>query len=589
MDYSKEARFFPNECYICKSRKKLQRCDCNMIAYCSDNHRQKHLPIHENFCKAIKELLKEKGLTHIYDELNYLFGSDWTKKREQICRKLMNKLGRCLTSLEVTMCYSPRVCFVCWQSKQEDLDNCPNCPVASFCKQHPFNEIHTKNCQTMNYYLNILNTADELNVDLSFLSSTFPFISDEKKIGVLDGLTYTIKLNDIRSNSVQSRLLKINLFNFIDIASKFNNSLQKIYDNFPDDILIHIDAISQDHAIIKENYWEFLLHLNPFLKKLNIVLVGKNDKTENNSLCEKCQLEGKSLNVENYSKSYNDYILEKNYRVPQVLFYFKIENGNLKKLNFHQISSPIVLLCDSNLNYRKAQYFLSFLVKKLEIIHEGQINTAFSEKHLFDTDDHFIIFKNKENLRKKDKISTSDDEKFEDEFKNSLEWKASESEKLQKEFVAYQDKNLKSLSSNSSLCSFIVISEKDENLNKIEQKVNKHMAENSEFFSLDERDANNCENETKSENNYFSGNSELKNRQSFLLEHNLYLKNENQGLREQLNSSIEEITKLQIKLQQISSDLNEKNKLVGKILNDIVNVTDVENIDIGFMLEKKKI
>lgn len=545
MDYSKEARFFPNECYICKSRKKLQRCDCNMIAYCSENHRQKHLPIHENFCKAIKELLKEKGLAHIYDELNYLFGSDWTKKREQICRKLMNKLGRCLTSLEVTMCYSPRVCFVCWQSKQEDLENCPNCPVASFCKQHSFNEIHTKNCQAMNYYLNILNTADELNVDLNFLSSTFPFISDEKKIGILDGLTYTIKLNDIRSNSVQSRLLKVNLFNFIDIASKFNTSLQKIYNNFPADILIHIDAISQDHAIIKENYWEFLLHLNPLIKTLKIVIIGKNDKTEKHSLCEKCQLEGKTLNVDNYSQSYDDYIFDKNYQAPQVLFYFKVENGMLsRKLNlFKQISSPIVLLCDSNLNYRKAQYFLSFLVKKFEIIHDGQINTAFSEKNLFDTDDHFIIFKKKVNSREKNENSISEDEK-----------------------TSNKKDYLKSLSSNSSLCSFIVISEQDENLNKIEQRVEKHVAENSEFFSLDERNANNVQ-----------------------IEENLYLKNENEELRQQLNSSIEKITKLQIKLQQISSDLNEKNKLVGKILNDIVNITDVENIDIGIMLEKKKI
>lgn len=144
-----------------------------------------------------------------------------------------------------------------------------------------------------------------------------------------------------------------------------------------------------DHAIIKENYWEFLLHLNPLIKTLKIVIIGKNDKTEKRSLCEKCQLEGKTLNVDNYSQSYDDYIFDKNYQAPQVLFYFKVENGMLsRKLNlFKQISSPIVLLCDSNLNYRKAQYFLSFLVKKFEIIHDGQINTAFSEKNLFDTDD----------------------------------------------------------------------------------------------------------------------------------------------------------------------------------------------------------
>ncbi|XP_043478098.1 uncharacterized protein LOC122508679 [Leptopilina heterotoma] len=391
MNSSKMERFLPNECYICKSRDKLIRCGCKMICYCSEDHRLEHLPVHESFCKVIKKLLIEKKVSHIHEELKILGGFDWSAKKEKISIEVTKKLGRPMSLLENAMWTHSRVCFVCRQTRQEDLTNCPDCPVASFCKEHPQNELHTMNCKVMNQYLKVLKTAEELNIDLKFLSPIFPCITEEEENEAIDILTNTYTVTDMKKCYLKSRLLKMDLIIFMDAASKINSALQKVHDTIPEELTIHIDALSYKHAITKKNYWEFLLHLNPEIKQLKIVNTAiKNPDNVETSLCENCISEEKELIVEYSSESYDDYMLDENYQEPDILFYVQINDEcNSKRLNmWSEFDCPVILRFDSKLDFCKTQHFLSFSRAKFQFIYEGQFTTPFStlpSKHCYIT------------------------------------------------------------------------------------------------------------------------------------------------------------------------------------------------------------
>ncbi|XP_051169158.1 uncharacterized protein LOC127286684 [Leptopilina boulardi] len=398
MEFSKEGRFFPNECYICKSMKNLNICKCNMISYCGENHRLQHYPIHEKFCNAVMELLNEKKVSHIYEELHPLLGTIWTKKQKQIYKELKTKLTRSLSTLEEAMFERPRVCYVCRHANQENLKNCLKCPIASFCMNHPNSEEHDKNCILMRKYLNMLQTADALNVNLQFLPTCYPFIRKNASI-TIDRLTFTMLLNfsDSEASALRRIESKIILLNFIDAASIFHTALQKIENINPLEIIIHLDALDYKHVIVEKNYWEFLLHLNSDIKILKIVITGSED--ENNfktSLCKECRSMKKNLSIERYSMPYEEYILQENYQKPTALFYCKFENNE----NFHitkkwiNLTSPIILHL-SRENFDKCKSILEFSSEKIEIIYEGEIHTLFNDKSIPRNDDYIIIFKSK--------------------------------------------------------------------------------------------------------------------------------------------------------------------------------------------------
>ncbi|XP_043478089.1 uncharacterized protein LOC122508673 isoform X2 [Leptopilina heterotoma] len=391
----KMERFFPNECYVCKSRDKLIRCGCKMICYCSEDHRLEHLSVHGSFCKVIKELLIEKKVSHIHEKLQNLKGPAWTKEKEEIGIEVTNKLGRPMSLLEYAMWKHPRACIVCNQTRQEDLKNCPDCPVASFCKKHLQDELHSMNCKVMNQYLKILKTAEELNIDLKFLSPIFPCITEEEVNQVMDALTLTYVVSNMKERCLKSRLLKMDLINFMDTALKINSALQKLHDTIPEEMTIHIDALSYEHAITKENYWEFLLHLNPQIKKLKIIIV-KDDKENDNikiyQLCKECKSSGRTLSVKSSS------LIKDNFKdqVINVLFYLKVENISKILNRWETLKCPVVFRFDSKLNFYKAQHFQRELFPNYIQFYEGQLNSPFGMLSSFENEDIFLILKPKE-------------------------------------------------------------------------------------------------------------------------------------------------------------------------------------------------
>ncbi|XP_043478085.1 putative leucine-rich repeat-containing protein DDB_G0290503 [Leptopilina heterotoma] len=681
MKSSKMERFLPNECYICKSRDNLKRCECNMISYCSEDHRLKHLEIHKYFCKVIKEILNEKKLSHVCEELKNKFGSPWTTKRNEIYEEILKKLGRPISLLEKAMWKHPRGCFICCETEEENLTNCPNCPVASFCKKHPQNKIHTRNCKVMDQYLKILNTAEEFNIDLKFLAPTFPCITEDVNQDI-DELTYTYTITNLEERCLKSRLLKMDLINFMDVASKINNALQKIHDMIPEELTIHIDALFSEHAIIKNNYWEFLLHLNPRIKQLKIVNTAiENPDNVETSLCENCISEEKELIVEYSSKSYDDYMLHENYQKPNILFYVKVvDECNSEKLNkWSEFDCPVILRFDSKLNFCKTQHFLSYSTSKFQFIYEGQFKTPFGTLSSMENEDYFIILQSKEKkvVEKscvavtseinKGKITTNSLEILSDVDSETLKYvesdakdasKITPSESSESKDNSDNNENSKLETNNNQFASTsyidsnkIIVIEK-ENINKNETEEEKNFnnektenresnkeeksedrttlspsysvrsfviisgpggeeedkksetEENGKFLKSvdnefldpsgegrkntkeDDVEKKNIEERKEEENDKkilvnlesFDNNETVNSSQSYVIGHVSYLKNENEGLRQQLNLAFNEITKLQTKVDQLSFNLNKKENVIKNLLRVFVNCEDTDSV-----------
>ncbi|XP_043478086.1 uncharacterized protein LOC122508670 [Leptopilina heterotoma] len=667
----KMKRFLPNECYICKSRDNLKKCECNMIYYCSEDHRLEHLPVHETFCKVIKELLKEKKVSHIYEELTNITGSPWLKERDKIYGEILKKLERNMSPLENLMFYHPRNCFDCSNTKDKDLLNCPHCPVVSFCKIHPNFENHNINCEVLNRYLNILNTAEELNIDLKFLSPTFPCIREENVNQYVDLLTLTFYVADMKEVFLKSRLMKMDLINFMDLASKINNALQKIHKTIPKELLIHIDVLSYEHAIAEENYWEFLLHLNPLIKKLKIVITQtKNRDNLETPLCQDCDSEGKKLIVKYLSKSYDDYMQDENYQEPDILFYVQINDEcNSERLNqWSKFNFPIILRLDSKLNFCKVHNFLSHVTAKFLFIYEGKIIAPFGILSSIENEDYFIILQSveicedkiatstieilseikntghqcgknnsangienaskitpSESSESKDNSDNNENSKLETnenqsatvslpkENKNIIENENTNKDEIEsaKNSNCEQTENRESnneeksedrvtLSPSSSIRSFFIISghgEEEEEKNTETEENGKFLKSvDNEFFDpsgkgrkntkVGDMEKKNIEERKEEENDKkilvnlesFDNNETVVNSsQSYVIGHVSYLENEIEGLRQQLNLAFNEITKLQTKVNQLSFNLNKKEKVIKKLLRVIVDSEDTDS------------
>lgn len=495
-----------------------------MISYCSENHRQQHLSIHEDFCQAVRELLKTKNITHIYEELIDIKGLEWETKRKKIIMEIIKKLERSLSPLESFMLDSPRICFQCLKTKQEDLINCPHCPIASFCGDCKNDETHDECCKLMNKYLNVLTTAEKLNIDLEFLSSGFPFTGE--KGYSLDALTVTYKKGSTDAFEGFSKSCKTSLINFIDTNSKINNALEKIHETIPEELTIHIDSLNYDFAVGIVEYSEFLLHLNPWIKKLKIVMTVCRDPSRlRKSLCKNCHLEGRNFIFETTQKSYEDYMLKENYQEPDILFYVRM---NIKRVfqkfkTWNKLNCPIILQFDSNTKYLEAQHFLSSPGATFRFIHEGQLKTAFSTLASIENKDYFIILQSKE---------------------------SKELEKSASSATGETNEKTNTPARSSSKRSFAATSNPKE---KADEEKNKKLK------SIDKENFHPSGVEGK-----IAINENKVNSQSYLIEHILYLNKENEGLRQQLNSSFNEVTKLQTKLDQVSFDLD-------KILRGIVD------------------
>ncbi|EFN83315.1 hypothetical protein EAI_11984, partial [Harpegnathos saltator] len=137
--------FNPNICHICKVTVAYNFITCNhcqMIIYCSQEHKQLHQPHHIQICKVIEESLLKMDVTWT-TELNNM---EWFHSRMELISLTEKELSRPLEFHEKQIILYAKSCRICHQ--QTNLRKCTTCSSANYCTDHAeiFQKIHNSNC-----------------------------------------------------------------------------------------------------------------------------------------------------------------------------------------------------------------------------------------------------------------------------------------------------------------------------------------------------------------------------------------------------------------------------------------------------------
>ena len=351
--------YYPNECFVCHTTGTLKRCGrCNMISYCGEIHQKEHWRYHKDICKVISELMKERGVSHLYENLCNIDPKRWKAEREQTRQAVESRLMRSSIVEEVEMFRYPRVCFVCHSAKQDTLRNCPGCPLASFCQNHPSSSLHDKDCP-------IIKKAHSFESEIDPRSGLITKVVS--KIVTNTPRTIPTSMQEFIDNSLRRgetlpACMQFYLAEHLSIPLSIFNAFQKLKDTNKTEesipkMVFHIRGISRRYAFT--NSWESLLHLMPSLNNLTVVIT---DQSENSrmeaSLCNRCTSKKKKLLIEGIGMHYLKYLKTDYYKKPNIVTVYnaappedddeerevvwKIEMGV-----WNQLSCPLVLTTTS--------------------------------------------------------------------------------------------------------------------------------------------------------------------------------------------------------------------------------------------------
>ncbi|XP_032687743.1 uncharacterized protein LOC116851922 [Odontomachus brunneus] len=263
--------FNPNICHVCKTTSDtLMPCNrCNMIFYCDTEHRQFDEPYHTQICGIITTLSTEAPQRDVR-QLNM---NEWLEAKKIYYWLVMKTLPRLLKPHEIQMFQFARSCLICHQ--ETNLYTCSSCYSVNYCTEHADSYIRTHyQSSTCKQLLLCLN----LDIQQTMLSN----------------VTTSLKLHTINSKSLLTNMETfINQYVNLNQVWGFKEYYYSDYVSAPLtlfygmmhakllDFLEVQSPVCVIHIIAANNLdkeylpaWELLLHLNPDLEELTVVLIG---------------------------------------------------------------------------------------------------------------------------------------------------------------------------------------------------------------------------------------------------------------------------------------------------------------------------
>lgn len=338
--------FYPNNCYVCKTTTSLKRCSrCQLISYCGEKHQIQNWNRHKEFCGIISKIMKVNNLTHIYEHLRGCTLEMWTNARKGMIDKVKCLLDRKLEGCETEMLLFPRSCYVCYDTKHSNLKSCPNCPLVSFCKEHPNSSLHDKECSKTNAtYIFEIEYDDHEKQTMNALEEILhcPMESSKVPNSLNDYLDQTLGPVNILNEKIRKYVSL-----FITSPLTIFNSLQKL--NFPPSSEIVIDTQKQSSVFGYPQYWEILLHLLPNLNLLKLIINKENvllTEEKNLPLCENCRLKRKQLIV----KTIGSFCLAGvDYEKPDLIVFTGFNSTDVEDISLSSVTDFYASLNDCSL------------------------------------------------------------------------------------------------------------------------------------------------------------------------------------------------------------------------------------------------
>ncbi|RZF48359.1 hypothetical protein LSTR_LSTR007526 [Laodelphax striatellus] len=315
-------------CQVCKSViVTADKCTkCQMILYCSKEHRRQHWPVHADLCSAVQDARQSRNAKHILDvaiEKDYEFFKSF-------CYNLMieceYRIQRKLENWEKELFLYPNVCETCFQCDSELLTSCDKCHHRSYCKPEHQNADH-------NLYCGNLQTFYEMRNQKFLHGNVQVTLPTEQPIGALENM-------DLSLHTSKKNLNKLEYLQLCDIATGPFTALYA-YNHFKEldtnhrsktSMVIHVVGAEKFFEVNTLQKWEiFFLHYLPDLKNLIITFVGPElDISEdeilsanNTELCDKCVDLKRTLKFSFISNTlYHDYAAGKSFQMPSLVCVF---------------------------------------------------------------------------------------------------------------------------------------------------------------------------------------------------------------------------------------------------------------------------
>uniref|UniRef100_A0A182QX30 MYND-type domain-containing protein n=1 Tax=Anopheles farauti TaxID=69004 RepID=A0A182QX30_9DIPT len=173
--------FNPHRCNICfresptKIPPKLTPCaGCQLVMYCSEEHKKSDESLHKQFCLAVQKLVAAKNTNHILRCAETILRSSFQSQPKAIthhlslCQLMVSQiLGRPLYHHERKSLMFPAVCAICMEYRPEKLTFCEECHQVAYCGEEHRNadrKKHSKWCAglRLNYFIdNVLADGSE--------------------------------------------------------------------------------------------------------------------------------------------------------------------------------------------------------------------------------------------------------------------------------------------------------------------------------------------------------------------------------------------------------------------------------------------
>ncbi|XP_043466814.1 uncharacterized protein LOC122501429 [Leptopilina heterotoma] len=332
-----KAVYFTNMCHICHcygEKVKLKRCSaCDMISYCSKEHQKEDWPSHKQFCKVLCQMKKDYKVDNLFESLK----ANTEKERIAVFKEVEDDgkgdmlviqlltratalMKRTLKPHESLMIMFPRICSICFESRNELLVNCKKCPQISFCKEHLLNNsAHEEECHK--FVLNSIYKPMPVIEKAAAVKLSTQIKIDKLPSSMMEFLKIIVTKDSVDIYSEETKDLLNSVF-----SEKYSRPLSIIFAleklDFPknsESLVIHVVGAYLPEQTYNE--WEIFLHYFKSVQKLSVILIGDSlilyNQTED--LCESCKKENKELIIESHLTVYDKYCEQSNFEKPDII------------------------------------------------------------------------------------------------------------------------------------------------------------------------------------------------------------------------------------------------------------------------------
>ncbi|XP_032682828.1 uncharacterized protein LOC116849614 isoform X2 [Odontomachus brunneus] len=327
--------FHENICHVCKKLNNgyfISCNECDMISYCTREHRLLHRPQHMQICEYINRFLRENEIRRDCA----LSLTNWITLRQQFLSSIKKWIPRKLKPYEEQMILFAKSCSIC--HRQINLVHCRTCYSEYYCIDHIqiFQGLHQQKCQQFVLYINTnivtsINNIPQLKFtnifrekrtfnDMNTFIRIYGYISP--RYGGIAAIYYKYFYCDYVSGPLTLYYGMKNAGLLEPVISTARLTLDFKY-------VIHVVALN---SLEKEyiNAWEIFIHLTRYIKDLTIILVGPNFEQEHydKELCSFCKHRCTMLHIEIYSTFYHMYVAGPSFKKPNIIVEFQADFSN---------------------------------------------------------------------------------------------------------------------------------------------------------------------------------------------------------------------------------------------------------------------